>query len=151
MGIAYLVVIITSSLESLLVSPALCALLLPNVKITRREPWLARMCKSIYGRCLKFSFNSPLLIIGTALALTVASIVVIPSFGRLFLPEFQEQTMVNTLSLYPVVPFLYYPSRADYRTSIARRSRFKFIQTRAGRAAGDADAAGVNLATSISN
>ncbi len=70
MGIAYLVVIVTSSLESLLVSPALCALLLPSVKITRREPRFARMCKIIYGRCLKFSFRHPLLIIATALALT---------------------------------------------------------------------------------
>ena len=40
---------------------------------------------------------------GTATVLTVASMIVIPSFGRAFLPEFQEQTMVNTLLSYPTV------------------------------------------------
>ncbi|RUT01513.1 hypothetical protein DSM106972_066100 [Dulcicalothrix desertica PCC 7102] len=37
MGIYYLVVVVVSSLESLLISPALCAILLPNVTITKRE------------------------------------------------------------------------------------------------------------------
>ncbi len=147
MGIAYLVVVIISSLESLLVSPALCALLLPNVKITKREPWLARWCKQIYAQCLKFSFRSPFLIIGTSLLLMVASIAIIPTFGRAFLPEFQEQTMVNTLSLYPGVS-LAATTQAGHVVEMALKDdrRFRFIQTRAGRAAGDGDAAGVNLA-----
>ncbi len=147
MGISYLVVVVISSLESLLVSPALCAILLPNVKVTKREPWLARLCKGIYASCLNFSFRSSLLIIGIALGLTVASIAIIPSFGRAFLPEFQEQTMVNTLSLYPGVS-LEATTKAGYVVEEALKNdpRFKFIQTRSGRAAGDADAAGVNLA-----
>ncbi|MCY7336961.1 MAG: efflux RND transporter permease subunit, partial [Chamaesiphon sp.] len=147
MGIAYLIVVIVSSLESLLVSPALCALLLPNVKITKREPWLARWCKQIYAQCLKFSFRSPFLIIGTSLLLTIASIAIIPTFGRAFLPEFQEQTMVNTLSLYPGVS-LAATTQAGHVVEMALKDdrRFRFIQTRAGRASGDGDAAGVNLA-----
>ena len=147
MGISYLVVVVISSLESLLVSPALCAILLPDVKVTKQEPWLARLCKSIYSNCLNFSFRNSLLIIGIALALTVASIAIIPSFGRAFLPEFQEQTMVNTLSLYPGVS-LEATTKAGYVVEEALKNdrRFKFIQTRSGRAAGDADAAGVNLA-----
>jgi CzcA family heavy metal efflux pump len=147
MGISYLVVVVISSLESLLVSPALCAILLPNIKVTKREPWLARLCKSIYSKCLNFSFRNSLLIIGIALALTVASIAIIPTFGRAFLPEFQEQTMVNTLSLYPGVS-LEATTKAGYVVEEALKNdrRFKFIQTRSGRAAGDADAAGVNLA-----
>jgi len=147
MGIAYLVVVVISSLESLLVSPALCALLLPNLKISKREPWLARKCKQIYAQCLKFSFRSPILIISSSLILTIASIAIVPSFGRAFLPEFQEQTMVNTLSLYPGVS-LGATTQAGHVVEMALKDdrRFKFIQTRAGRAAGDGDAAGVNLA-----
>jgi CzcA family heavy metal efflux pump len=147
MGIAYLVVVVTSSLESLLVSPALCALLLPNVKITKREPWLSRRCKQIYAQCLKFSFRCPVLIISSSLILTIAAIAITPTFGRLFLPEFQEQTMVNTLSLYPGVS-LAATTQAGHviETALKTDRRFSFIQTRAGRAAGDADAAGVNLA-----
>ncbi|MBD2456372.1 efflux RND transporter permease subunit [Nostoc sp. FACHB-87] len=147
MGISYLVIVVISSLESLLVSPALCAILLPNVKVTKREPWLARLCKTIYSYCLNFSFRNSLPIIGVALGLTVAAIAVIPSFGRAFLPEFQEQTMVNTLTLYPGVS-LEATTKAGYvvEDALKNDNRFKFIQTRAGRAEGDADAAGVNIA-----
>ncbi|MBD2613943.1 efflux RND transporter permease subunit [Nostoc punctiforme FACHB-252] len=147
MGISYLVIVVISSLESLLVSPALCAILLPNVKVAKREPWLARLCKTIYSYCLNFSFRNSLPIIGVALALTVTAIAVIPSFGRAFLPEFQEQTMVNTLTLYPGVS-LEATTKAGFVVEDALKDdkRFKFIQTRAGRAEGDADAAGVNIA-----
>jgi CzcA family heavy metal efflux pump len=147
MGISYLVVVVVSSLESLLISPALCAILLPNVKVTRREPWLARLCKSIYTTCLNISFRNSLLIIGTSLALTVAAIAIIPSFGRAFLPEFQEQTMVNTLALYPTVS-LESSTKAGYaiEEELKNDRRFKFVQTRSGRASGDAEAAGVNVA-----
>ena len=147
MGIAYLAVVVVSSLESLLVSPALCAILLPATKVSQREPWLARFCKAIYSACLNFSMKNPLLIMGTATVLTVASMLVIPSFGRAFLPEFQEQTMVNTLLSYPTVS-LEVSTKAGHvvEESLKNDKRFTFIQTRAGRAAGDSDAAGVNLA-----
>lgn len=147
MGISYLVVVVISSLESLLVSPALCAILLPDVKVTKQEPWLARSCKRIYSDCLKFSFRNSLAIVGVTSALTVAAIALIPTFGRAFLPEFQEQTMVNTLTLYPGVS-LEATTKAGYVIEEALKddNRFKFIQTRAGRAEGDADAAGVNIA-----
>jgi CzcA family heavy metal efflux pump len=147
MGIAYLAVVVVSSLESLLVSPALCAILLPATKVSPREPWLARFCKGIYSLCLNFSMKNPILIMGTATVLTVASMIIIPSFGRAFLPEFQEQTMVNTLLSYPTVS-LEVSTKAGHvvEESLKNDKRFTFIQTRAGRAAGDSDAAGVNLA-----
>jgi CzcA family heavy metal efflux pump len=147
MGISYLVIVVISSLESLLVSPALCAILLPNVKVTKREPWLARLCKIIYISCLNFATRNSILVISISLALTIASITIIPYFGRAFLPEFQEQTMVNTFTLYPGVS-LEATTKAGYVVEEALKNdpRFKFIQTRSGRAAGDADAAGVNVA-----
>ncbi|MBD2772085.1 efflux RND transporter permease subunit [Iningainema tapete] len=147
MGISYLVVVVVSSLESILVSPALCAILLPNVRGTKREPWLARLCKSIYASCLNFATRYSILIIGASLALTVAAIAIIPSFGRAFLPEFQEQTLVNTVSLMPGVS-LEASTKAGYALEEALKndSRYKFIQTRSGRASGDAEAAGVNVA-----
>jgi len=84
---------------------------------------------------------------GIATLLTVASFVIIPSFGRAFLPEFQEQTMVNTLISYPTVS-LESSTKAGYVIEEALKNdrRFKFIQTRSGRAAGDSEAAGVNVA-----
>lgn len=147
MGISYLLIVVVSSLESLLVSPALCAILLPKVKVTKREPWLARVCKGIYASCLNFSTRNPILIIAISFVLTVGSIAIIPSFGRAFLPEFQEQTLVNTVSLMPGAS-LEASTKAGYALEEALKNdrRYKFIQTRSGRAFGDAEAAGVNVA-----
>jgi CzcA family heavy metal efflux pump len=147
MGIAYLVIVVVSSLESLFISPALCAILLPHTNVTKREAWLARFCKTIYHICLNFSIRNPMLIMGISAILMVASIIVIPSFGRAFLPEFQEQTMVNTLISYPTVS-LENSTKAGYVVEETLKSdpRFKFIQTRSGRAAGDSEASGVNIA-----
>lgn len=147
MGIAYLVVVVTSSLESLLVSPALCAILLPGIRATNREPFLARSCKRLYAVCLRFAFRSAGAIVPAVAVSIIVAAMTIPTFGRVFLPEFQEQTMVNTLTLYPGVS-LAATSQAGSVIEAALRDdhRFKFVQTRAGRAAGDADAASVNLA-----
>ena len=147
MGIAYLAIVVVSSLESLLISPALCAILLPDTRVAPREPWLARFCKVIYRSCLNFSMKNPLLIMGVATASIVASLIVIPTFGRGFLPEFQERTMVNTLISYPTIS-LESSTRAGYviEESLKNDKRFGFIQTRSGRASGDSEAAGTNVA-----
>jgi CzcA family heavy metal efflux pump len=146
MGIAYLVVVVTSSLESLLVSPALCAILLPGLRTTNREPLLARTCKRAYAWCLKFAFRNAGAIVVAVTALVLVALMAIPTFGRVFLPEFQEQTMVNTLTLYPGVSLAATSQAGSFiEAKLAGDRRFKFVQTRAGRAAGDSDAAGVNL------
>jgi CzcA family heavy metal efflux pump len=146
MGIAYLVVVVASSVESLLVSPALCAILLPGLRTTNREPLLARTCKRVYAWCLKFAFRNAGAIVIAVTALVLVALMAIPTFGRVFLPEFQEQTMVNTLTLYPGVSLTATSQAGSFiEAKLAGDRRFKFVQTRAGRAAGDSDAAGVNL------
>jgi CzcA family heavy metal efflux pump len=147
MGIAYLVVVVVSSLESLLVSPALCAILLPHGRVTAREPWVARFCKRLYRPCLQLSMQRSSIIFALAGAAMVAALIIVPNLGRSFLPEFQEQTLVNTMTLYPGTS-LTATNRAGYALEMALQDdpRFKYIQTRSGRAPGDGDAGGVNFA-----
>lgn len=147
MGIAYLVVVLVSSLESLLVSPALCAILLPHSRMQSDEPWVARFFKQRYQPLLLFSMRRSSIILALSAAAMIAAIVIVPSFGRSFLPEFQEQTLVNTLTLYPGTA-LDATNKAGYALEDALMvdRRFQFIQTRAGRAPGDGDAGGVNFA-----
>jgi CzcA family heavy metal efflux pump len=147
MGITYLVVVVISSLESLLVSPALCAILLPSKRMQAREPWLPRYAKRIYGFFLEFSMRHSAIILGLASAAMVAALIILPSFGRAFLPEFQEQTLVNTILLYPGVS-LEATNSAGFaiEDALKKDPRFEYVQVRSGRAPGDADAAGVNLA-----
>ncbi|MCW6052616.1 CusA/CzcA family heavy metal efflux RND transporter [Lyngbya sp. CCAP 1446/10] len=147
MGITYLVVVVISSLESLFISPALCAILLPSKRMSAEEPWLPRFCKRIYHFFIELSMRYSAIILVFAAASMVAALVILPSFGRVFLPEFQEQTLVNTILLYPGVSLETTDSAAfAMEDALKDDTRFEYVQVRSGRAPGDADAAGVNLA-----
>ncbi|MBN8561987.1 MAG: efflux RND transporter permease subunit [Leptolyngbya sp. UWPOB_LEPTO1] len=147
MGIAYLIVVVVSSLESLVLSPALCAILLPQGRLQEKEPWVARACKRFYHPLLRFAMRRSVLILSLSAALLVISLSIVPTLGRQFLPEFQEQTLVNTLTLYPGTS-LEVTNRAGFALEEALKTdpRFNYIQTRSGRAPGDGDAGGVNFA-----
>jgi cation efflux system protein involved in nickel and cobalt tolerance len=146
MGIGYLVTVLASSVTAVTITPALCALLLPGGQLPERETWTAQFFKQFYQPLLVFSMRRSGLIIGIAVAMTAAAFVVIPSLGRIFLPEFQEQTMVNTLMLYPGSS-LEATNKAAFVVEEALKNdpRYSYVQSRSGRALGDGDAAGVNL------
>ncbi|MHC5746922.1 MAG: efflux RND transporter permease subunit [Nostoc sp.] len=147
MGLSYLVVVIVSSLEALLVSPALCAILLPHDKMSVREPFIPRICKRIYYHFLNFAISNSVVVITLAAAGMIAAIIIFPTLGRAFLPEFQESTLVNTLALYPGTSLEATNSAAfALEDKLKDDPRLKYIQLRAGRAPNDADAAPVNLA-----
>ena len=147
MGLGYLAAVLASSVVALTVTPALCAILLPYGRLPEREPWVARFFKGIYLPLLNFSMRRSPIILSIAAASLVAAAIVLPSFGRIFLPEFQEQSLVNTLLLYPGSSLEATNSAASVlEHKLKDNSSFQSIQVRSGRAAGDADAAGVNLA-----
>ncbi len=147
MGLGYLAAVLASSVVALTVTPALCALLLPHGRLPEREPWLSRFFKRIYRGLLTFSMRRSTVILGIAAASLVTAAIVFPSFGRIFLPEFQEQSLVNTILLYPGSSLAATNSAASVlEHELKDNPNFASIQVRSGRAAGDADAAGVNLA-----
>lgn len=146
MGIGYLVAVVASSVIALTVTPALCAILLPYGRLPETEPRVARFFKRLYHPLLTFSLRRSGIILAVATASLVAAIVIVPSLGRVFLPEFQEQTLVNTLTLYPGVSLEATNSAGGaLQEALKDDSRFPYVQLRSGRAPGDADAAGVNL------
>ncbi|HEY9626978.1 MAG TPA: efflux RND transporter permease subunit [Coleofasciculaceae cyanobacterium] len=147
MGLGYLSAVLASSVVALTVTPALCAILLPYGRLPEREPWVARFFKRIYLLLLTFSMRRSTVILSIAAASLVAAAIVVPSFGRIFLPEFQEQSLVNTLLLYPGSSLEATNSASSVlEYKLKDNPNFQSIQVRSGRAAGDADAAGVNLA-----
>jgi nickel/cobalt tolerance cation efflux system protein len=89
----------------------------------------------------------PQLILGLALAALVAAFAIVPSLGRVFLPEFQERSMVNSMVLFPGVS-LEMTNRAGMAlyASLKDNPLYDWVQVRAGRAPGDADGAGVSMA-----
>ncbi|MEA5502544.1 efflux RND transporter permease subunit [Halotia wernerae UHCC 0503] len=146
MGVAYLVSIFASTLVAMTLSPALCAILLANRQLPADDTWISALSQRIYRPIINFSIRFPTIILLFAGASLVASLVILPSLGRVFLPEFQEPSLVNTVLLYPGSS-LEATNQVGFALEDALKDdkRFKTVQLRAGRAAGDADAGGVNL------
>ncbi|NJO80835.1 MAG: efflux RND transporter permease subunit [Cyanobacteria bacterium RM1_2_2] len=146
MGIAYLVSIFASTVVAMTLSPALCAILLANRPLPSDETWVTAFSQRIYRPALNFAMRRAKVVLMIASALLVASLIVFSSLGRVFLPEFQEPSLVNAMLLYPGVSL-----EATHQSGLAMQEalkddpRFATVQLRAGRAPGDADAGGVNL------
>jgi CzcA family heavy metal efflux pump len=146
MGLGYMAAVIASSITALTVTPALCAILLPYGYLPESKPWVARFFKRLYYPFINFSLRRSGIVIAVAIASLVAAVLIVPSFGRVFLPEFQEQTLVNTLTLYPGVSLETTNAAGEaLQHALKGDPRFPYVQLRSGRAPGDADAAGVNL------
>ncbi|PSB62322.1 cation efflux system protein [Chroococcidiopsis cubana SAG 39.79] len=146
MGVAYLVSIFASTLVAMTLSPALCAILLANHRLPEDETWVSRWSQRLYRPLLRFSIRVPSIILTIAVALFIASAIVLPSLGRVFLPEFQERSLVNAMLLYPGVSLeVTNKSGMAIQEALKGDPRFESVQLRSGRAPGDADAGGVNL------
>lgn len=147
MGVAYLLSIAASTLVAMTLSPALCAILLANQTLPQEGTFISRWAERLYRPLLNFSLRSPQIILGLALAALVAACAIVPSLGRVFLPEFQEKSMVNSMVLFPGVS-LDMTNRAGIALakSLKDNPLYEWVQVRAGRTPGDADGAGVNLA-----
>ena len=146
MGWAYLVSILSSTLVAMTLSPALCAILLANQRLRDDETWVARWSQKLYRPLLNFSIKRCNVVILTAVAAFVASMLIFTTLGRVFLPEFQERTLVNSMLLYPGTS-LEVTNQAGNVIEQALKDdpRIASVQMRSGRALGDAEAASVNL------
>lgn len=147
MGVAYLLSIAASTLVAMTLSPALCAILLANQTLPQEGTFISRWAERLYRPLLNISLRSPQIILGLALAALVATCAIVPSLGRVFLPEFQEKSMVNSMVLFPGVS-LDMTNRAGFAlaNSLKDNPLYEWVQVRAGRTPGDADGAGVNMA-----
>jgi CzcA family heavy metal efflux pump len=146
MGMAYLLSIVASTLVALMLTPALCALLLANQRLPSTETWLERKVHQVYRPALRFSIRYPKVILGIALAGFVASMIILPGLGKVFLPEFQDRSLVNAVTLLPGAS-LEATNQAALATMDALKTdkRFDAIAFRSGFAQGDPEVAGVNF------
>lgn len=146
MGIAYLVSIFASTAVAMTLSPALCAILLANRPLPSDETWVSAFVQRLYRPMLGVVMRRAKVVLMIAGASLVAALIMFSSLGRVFLPEFQEPSLVNAMLLYPGVSL-----EATNQSGLAMQAalkddpRFETVQLRAGRAPGDADAGGVNL------
>jgi CzcA family heavy metal efflux pump len=147
MGVAYLLSIVASTLVALTLTPALCAILLVDRSLPPDETWLAHKSQQIYRPALSFAIRRPQIVLGAAFAAFLASAIILPSLGRVFLPEFQERSLVISTILYPGVS-LDTTNRVNFaiQDTLKGDKSFDALQLRSGRAPGDSDVGGVNFA-----
>lgn len=95
LAFAYLVALAASLLVALTLTPALCSLLLPNMKaiVEGREPWLVRALKRPYGRLLDWSLDHAKTLAAAASVLVAAAATSFWFMGREFLPPFNEGSL----------------------------------------------------------
>jgi len=147
MGLAYLFSILASTLVAMTLSPALCAILLANQTLPREGTVVSRLAERLYRPLLGISMRLPQLVLALALAVLVASAAVVPTLGRVFLPEFQEKSLVNSMVLFPGISLDITTGAGNaLANSLEGNPRYEWVQVRAGRSPGDADGAGVNIA-----
>ncbi|GFE68979.1 efflux RND transporter permease subunit [Chroococcus sp. FPU101] len=147
MGLTYLLSIFVSTIVAVTLTPALCALLLVNRRLPGEETWIARFSEQVYRPVLRFALVRPKIVVLSALAALVASLIVLGGMGRIFLPEFQERSLVIALNLAPGVS-LQTTGRvgAALAKNLEEDSRYEIVQMRSGRASGDIETWGVNFA-----
>lgn len=99
LGIAYIVSILASLLVSLTVTPALCAYMLPRLKRlnAEHEGWVITRIKAIQRRTLDVLFPRSTLVFAVIAVAFVLSIGGFMSFGREFLPQFNEGSVTITI------------------------------------------------------
>ncbi|MEH1923114.1 efflux RND transporter permease subunit [Nostoc sp.] len=145
MAVAYLLSIAASTLVALTLTPALCALLLVNRRLPSTETWVERFSHRLYRPLLKFSIRRPKIILTGAIAAFVASTMILLSLGQVFLPEFQDRSLVIAAVLMPGQSL-----NATNQVGLAIEEALKknpgveTAQLRSGRAVGDTEVAGVN-------
>lgn len=90
LAIGYVMAILSSLLVALIVTPAMCLLILPSDRATAHEPPLSRWLRKPYRAMLPWFVVRPKSAI-TFLATTLGlSLVLLNSLGQEFLPNFQE-------------------------------------------------------------
>lgn len=103
LGVAFVTSVITSLIVAITLTPVLCSLLLKSAgekahaNGTKIERWLQNQYKRVLSRSLHF----PKLIIGSTILLFIGSMFLFTQLGRSFLPEFNEGSLMISVTGVP--------------------------------------------------
>jgi len=97
LGIAFIVALFASLIVAITLTPVLCSYLLTgerSLASNHKESWLVQKLNQWYESALRRALHHKKVIIASAFALFIAALVVLYTFGRSFLPEFNEGSLV---------------------------------------------------------
>jgi len=148
LGIAFIVALFASLIVAITITPVLCSYLLTSDKMLqkqKRESWLVRNLNATYERMLISAMNYKKPLIVTCIALFIGAMIVFTTFGRSFLPEFNEGSLVVSVTSLPGIS-LEESNKIGSNVEKALLSvpEVKITTRRTGRAELDEHAQGVN-------
>ncbi len=103
LGVAYITSIVASMIVSLTVTPGLCSYLLPKMKRMEDEKdgWLVKALKAIHAKVLNVALPHPKTVFTLVAVMFLGALMLVPTFGREFLPEFNEGSFTINVTLPP--------------------------------------------------
>lgn len=94
LGYAYILAILASLLVAIVVTPALCFVLLPKAAQRVDESFLVKGLKRFYRPIIGRVLRHPAMVIFTSIFLLIGAISLFPFLGGEFLPEFNEGNFI---------------------------------------------------------
>ncbi len=103
LGAAYVISLAASLVVAVTVTPVLCYWLLGRVKAAAHggDSWLVRGLKRFYALTLGWALRGKPVVLGGAVAIVVAALLLASTFGSAFLPEFNEGSITLFLNTPP--------------------------------------------------
>jgi CzcA family heavy metal efflux pump len=96
LGIAYIVSLFMSLVVAMTITPLLCKMLLSGNKYlskNEKDSWVATKLGAVYSRSLQWALNNKRMVLYPTIVLFIASVCVIFTMGRSFLPDFNEGSL----------------------------------------------------------
>ena len=151
LGIAFILSLFASTIVALTLTPVLCSFLLKNVgnssepERPKNDPKLVTWLKARYETALTWALVHRRPVLGSAIGLFLVAIVLFFTFGRTFLPPFNEGSLTISISTLPGIAL-------DESDKIGRQAEellmqvpeIKTVARKTGRAELDEHAFGVN-------
>lgn len=103
LGITFIISLFASTLVALTLTPVLSSYLLGNPKSDKAqsEPWLVRKLKGGYKRALVWTLRHKFIVLSGVAMIFAVALVMFASFGRSFLPPFNEGSFTVSVSTLP--------------------------------------------------
>lgn len=147
LGIAFIVALFASTVVALTVTPVLCSYLLGRNKKDKeeKEPVFVVKLKTVYEKSLHWALEKQKIVLGATGLLLLSAVIIFFTFGRNFLPPFNEGSFTITINTLPGISL----EESDKVGSMAEKAILSVpeIQTvgrKTGRAELDEHSFGVN-------
>ena len=148
LGIAFIVALFASLIVAITITPVLCSYLLTGERMLQKqhkEGWLVRKLNTGYERALLKAMKHTKPIIVIAITLFIGAILLFTTLGRSFLPEFNEGSLVVSVTSLPGIS-LEESNKigANVEKTLLTIPEVRITTRRTGRAELDEHAQGVN-------